>query len=207
MAKAENVVKGSYQNIVQAYNKASYDSHTEGQYWYVDANNIAGQVSNLLGTEDIRVGAGILAALSPQIDWGNNIAEALKFTSLGYSTMQTQANNAKAQKIQEGQDPDTILGGHKVVPFYHAILEPTGQYKPVVDRHAIAIYYGKPVSERQLSRAFGNRKVMRRIQYAYVRASKEVGQHYNVVQATTWVQHRKDKGYTKVKAWEKTNAI
>ena len=203
MAKAHNIVRGSYQNIVQAYNKASADSFFEGREWYTDANTIAGQVSTLLGTEDIRVGAGIIAALSPQIAWGNNIAEALKFTSLGYSTMQTQANNAKAQKIQEGQDPDTILGGHKVVPFYHAILEPTGQYKPVVDRHAIAIYYGKPVSERQLSRAFGNRKVMRRIQYAYVRASKEVGQHYNVVQATTWVQHRKDKGYVQAKAWEK----
>jgi len=203
MAKAENVVKGSYQNIVEAYNNASEDSLIEGWDWYKDAKMIAGQVSNLLGTEDIRVGAGILAALSPQIDWGTNIAEALKFTSLGYSTMQTQANNAKAKKISEGQDPDTVLGGNKVVPFYHAILEPTGQYKPVVDRHAMWIYYGKPVSEKQLSRAFGNKKVMRRIQSAYVRASKKVGQHYNVVQATTWVQHRKDKGYVQAKAWEK----
>lgn len=203
MAKAENIVKGSYQHIVQAYNKASYDSHTEGQYWYGDANNIAGQVSNLLGTEDIRVGAGIIAALSPQIDWGTNIAEALKFTSLGYSTMQTTANNNKAKKIQEGQDPDTILGGNKVVPFYHAILEPTGQYKPVVDRHAIAVYYGKPVSRRDLGRAMSNPRVIRRIQSAYVRASRIVRQHYNVVQATTWVQHRKDKGYVQAKAWEK----
>ena len=149
MAKAHNIVRGSYQNIVQAYNKASAESFFEGREWYTYANSIAEQVSTLLGTEDIRVGAGILSALSPQIAWGENVAEALKFTSLGYSTMQTQANNAKAQKIQEGQDPDTILGGHKVVPFYHAILEPTGQYKPVVDRHAIAVYYGKPVSERQ----------------------------------------------------------
>ena len=203
MAKAENVVKGSYQNIVDAYNVASEDSHTEGQNWYRDANSIAVQVSKLLGTEDIRVGAGILSALSPQIDWGENVAQALKFASLGYSTMQTTANNDKAKKIQEGQDPDTILGGNKVVPFYHAIVEPDGKYKPVVDRHAIAVYYGKPVSRRDLGRAMSNPRVMRRIQSAYKRASKKVGQHYNVVQATTWVQHRKDKGYTKVKAWEK----
>ena len=203
MAKAHNIVRGSYQNIVQAYNKASAESFFEGREWYTDANSIAEQVSTLLGTEDIRVGAGILSALSPQIAWGENVAEALKFTSLGYSTMQTQANNAKAQKIQEGQDPETVLGGAKVTSFYHAILEPTGQYKPVVDRHAIAVYYGKPVSRRDLGRAMSNPRVIRRIQSAYVRASRIVRQHYNVVQATTWVQHRKDKGYVQAKAWEK----
>ena len=203
MAKAHNIVRGSYQNIVQAYNKASAESFFEGREWYTYANSIAEQVSTLLGTEDIRVGAGILSALSPQIAWGENVAEALKFTSLGYSTMQTQANNAKAQKIQEGQDPETVLGGAKVTSFYHAILEPTGQYKPVVDRHAIAVYYGKPVSRRDLGRAMSNPRVIRRIQSAYVRASRIVRQHYNVVQATTWVQHRKDKGYVQAKAWEK----
>ena len=203
MAKAHNIVRGSYQNIVQAYNKASAESFFEGREWYTDANSIAEQVSTLLGTEDIRVGAGILSALSPQIAWGENVAEALKFTSLGYSTMQTQANNAKAQKIQEGQDPETVLGGAKVTSFYHAILEPTGLYKPVVDRHAIAVYYGKPVSRRDLGRAMSNPRVIRRIQSAYVRASRIVRQHYNVVQATTWVQHRKDKGYVQAKAWEK----
>ena len=203
MAKAHNIVRGSYQNIVQAYNKASAESFFEGREWYTDANSIAEQVSTLLGTEDIRVGAGILSALSPQIAWGENVAEALKFTSLGYSTMQTQANNAKAQKIQEGQDPETVLGGAKVTSFYHAILEPTGQYKPVVDRHAIAVYYGKPVSRRDLGRAMSNPRVIRSIQSAYVRARRRVRQHYNVVQATTWVQHRKDKGYVQAKAWEK----
>ena len=203
MAKAHNIVRGSYQNIVQAYNKASEDSLVKGQGWYTDAKNIAEQVSTLVGTEDIRVGAGIIAALSPQMSWGDNIAEALKFTSLGYSTMQTKANNVKAQKIQEGQDPETVLGGAKVTSFYHAILEPTGQYKPVVDRHAIAIYYGKPVSHRDLGRAMSNPRVVRRIQSAYSRASRIVGKHYNVVQATTWLQHRKDKGYVKASAWEK----
>jgi len=202
MAKAENVVKGSYQNIVEAYNRASADSLVEGQYWYTDANNIAMQVSKLLGTEDIRVGAGILAALSPQTDWGDNVAEALKFTSLGYSTKQTSANNAKAKRISEGEDPDTVLGGNKVVPFYHAIVEPYGNYLPVVDSHAQTIYYGKPVSKRDKSRAFSSPKVMRRMQTSYKLASKKLGVHYNVVQAVTWVQHRKNKGYTKVRAWE-----
>ena len=203
MAKAENIVKGSYQNIVEAYNNASESSRKEGQFWYHDAHEIALQVSKLLDTNDIRVGAGIISALSPQKDWGDNVAEALVFTAQGFSKTQTQANNDKARKISEGQDPATVLGGAKVIPFYHAILEPEGNYKPVIDRHALAVYYGKPVTRRDLGRATKNPRVMQRIQSAYVRASKEVGQHYNVVQATTWVQHRKNKGTAKVAAWER----
>lgn len=202
MAKAENIVKGSYRNIVDTYNNASESSIAEGKVWYSQANHIAWQITKLLDSKDIRVGAGIIAALSPQMDWGENVTEALRFVSVGYSTKQTSANNEKARKIKEGQDPDEVLGGNKVVPFYHAILEPYGNYLPVVDSHAQAIYYGKPVSKRDKNRAFSNPRVMRRIQTSYRLASKKLGVHYNIVQAVTWVQHRKNKGYTKTKAWE-----
>ena len=203
MTKAQNIVRGSYHNIVKAYKEASIDSYMEGLLWYRDAHRIAEQVSTLLGTEDVRVGAGIISALSPQMDWGENIVEALKFASLGYSIRQTSANNAKAQRISEGEDPETVLGGAKVMAFYHAILEPDGNGLPVVDSHAQAIYCGKPVSKRDKKRAFSNPKVMKRIQTSYKLASKKLGIHYNVVQAVTWIQHRKNKGYVKVTPWEK----
>ena len=201
MAKAENVVKGSFRNIIDIYNKASEASIAEGEVWYTDAHTIALQVSELCGTDDVRVGAGILAALSPQMDWGENIAEALKVASLGYSTKQTSANNEKAVKIREGQDPDEVLGGAKVTAFYHAILEPFGDTPPVIDRHAIDIYRGKLISKRDRNRAMSNPRVINRIQTSYKLASKKLGVHYNVVQAVTWVQHRKDKGYVKEKEW------
>ena len=205
--KSDHFVKGSYQNILAYMLMADEETIEEGMQWYSNAYTIGEQVSALLGHSDPKYGIGVLSALSPQMEWGDNIEQAILFASTGWSNNQTADNNNKAIDIANGADPLSVLGGEKVTAFYQAILTPHADTKPVVDRHAIAIYYGKPVSERQLSRAFGNRKVMRRIQYAYVRASKEVGQHYNVVQATTWVQHRKDKGYTKVKAWEKTNAI
>ena len=180
MPRAENVVKGSYRNIVDAYHSASPASHAEGTRWYTDAHGIAKQISGMLDSDDIRVGAGIIAALSPQMEWGDNVSEAVLFCSTGYSTRQTQANNDKAILIAQGQDPEE---------------------KPVVDRHAIWIYYGKPVTERQLNSVFGRKKVMRRIQSAYIRAGREIGQHYNVVQSTTWIQHRKNKGIVKETAW------
>jgi len=201
MPRAENVVKGSYRNIVDAYHSASPASHAEGTRWYTDAHGIAKQVSGMLDSDDIRVGAGIIAALSPQMEWGDNVTEAIQLCSTGKSPRQTKANEDKAILIGSNQDPEEVLGGEKVTAFYHAMVSPTGQGKPVIDRHAIAIYYGKPVTERQLNSVFGRKKVMQRIQSAYIRAGKVIGEHHNVVQATTWVQHRKNKGIVKETAW------
>lgn len=203
MAKAENIVKGSYRHIIDTYNNASESSIAEGKVWYSHANHIAWQVTKLLGSKDIRVGAGIIASLSPQMDWGENVTEALRFVSVGYSTKQTRANNMKAKRISEGDDPETVLGGLKVTAFYHAILEPFGDTPPVVDRHAIDIHKGELVSKRDRNRAMSNPRVISRIQTSYKLASKKLGVHWHVVQAVTWVQQRKNKGYVKEKAWEK----
>ena len=205
MAKAENILKGSYRHILKAYNEASIDSKLEGEIWYDEAQIVAEQVSKLLGTNDLRIGAGIIAALSPQMDWGENIEEAIKFTSTHYSTRQTKANNAKALRILEGENPLDVLGGAKVIAFYHAILEPKGKYPPVIDRHAMRVYYGKPVSKRDRNRAFSNTRVIRRIQSANIRVARELGIHPNVVQAITWVHQRKLNGLVHEKAWEDYN--
>ena len=213
MAKAENTVKGSHKNITDMWFSATESSIREGYTWYTDAHNIAKQVSELCGTTDIRVGAGILAALSPQMEWGENIAEALKFASLGYSKKQTGANNAKAEKIRAGQDPAEVLGGLKVKAFYEAIVEPFGDGNPVIDRHALTVYYGKPVSKRDRNRAFSNARVIERLQWSYKKSAKDISLvlgytvHYNVVQAVTWVQHRKDKGLVKEIEWENNQKL
>jgi hypothetical protein len=208
--KAENIVRGSSNNIVKAYNKASLASHSEGQQWYQDAYNIAKQISAMLDSDDIRIGAGILSALSPQMEWGDNVTEAIKLATTGKAPRQTRANEDKAILIASGHKPEDILGGEKVVAFYHAIVNPTGNYckdcgkeiVPVIDRHAQQIYRGaKIVTRKDLSRSFGNKKVMHRIQRAYVKAGKVLGIHPNIVQAVTWIQHRKDKGIVKETAW------
>ena len=202
MPKAENIIKGSYRNIVDAYHSASPASHAEGELWYTEAHEIAKQISTLLGSDDVRIGAGILSALSPQMEWGDNVSEAILFCSTGYSKRQTQANNDKAILIASGENPEEILGGEKVLAFYHAILNPAGQGNAVIDRHAMKVYAGtKAVSKKDLSRVFGNKRVMRRMQYAYKRAGRELGVHHHIVQSTTWIQYRKDKGIVKETAW------
>ena len=205
MAKAENILKGSHRNIRQAYEDSSIESKLEGEIWYDEAQIVARQVSKLLGTDDLRIGAGIIAALSPQMDWGENIEEAIKFTSIRYSTRQTKANNAKALRILEGENPLEVLGGYKVVAFYHSILEPKGDYPVVVDRHVMRVYYGKPVSKRDLNRAFGNIRVIQRIQFAIKKEAKLLGIHPIVLQAIIWLHQRKINKLVHEKAWEDYN--
>ena len=111
----------------------------------------------------------------------------------GHASGQTTINNNKALRILEGNDPMTVLKGRKVVPFYQAIVNPTGDNPTVVDRHASAVYMGRPLVERELNQ-LQSPVIYKRISGAYARAAKMKGVHPNVLQAQTWLQWRIDKG-------------
>jgi hypothetical protein len=195
----DNLLRGSYQNIEDLYLGAVPTSHIDGENWYPTANLIATKV----GDGDTKKGAGILAVLSPQKDWDVNIGLAFELVATGWATGQTKDNNNKALAILGGVDPDTMLlgskgkGGAKVSSFYNAILYPTWDNIPVVDRHAQAVYYGKVPTAYEVGRVFGSPRTMRRVQGSYIKVAKKYNVPYNVVQAVTWVQHRIDKGIAK----------
>ena len=196
--KSDHFVKGSYQNILAYMDMADEETAYEGRRWYSDAHTIGEQVSALLGHDDPKYGIGILSALSPQMEWGDNIEQAMLFAKNGWSTMQTADNNRKADKIANGVDPLSVLGGEKVRAFYQAILTPHADTTPVVDRHAMAVYCNYVPDRAKLSQAMGNARVMRRIQSAYTKAHSyypELDRH--AVQAITWILQRKMKEVTR----------
>lgn len=196
--KMENRVKGSYRNIIKCYENASMDSFREGIRWYHDANVLAQTVGKLAGYEEPKratiVGAGIISALSPQVSWNLNVQWAIQLVTSGIKKT-TYNNHSKALRILYGEHPIHILNGRKVRAFYKAIVAPQGTGEPVVDRHAIAIYMGRQVSERELLMV-QNDKVMDRIQKAYKKASYELEVHHHKVQAITWSEWRRRKGYS-----------
>ena len=190
-----NDVKGSYRNILNL--KLSSEAESVGARWYPEAHEIAISLGKLAGYKgdmgQVTVGAGILAALSPQTDWGDNIHMAHMLIGTGHATGQTTVNNNKALRILEGNDPMTVLKGRKVVPIYQAIVNPTGNNPTVVDRHASAVYMGRSLEERELNQ-LQSPVIYKRISGAYARAAKMKGVHPNVLQAQTWLQWRIDKG-------------
>ena len=85
----------------------------------------------------------------------------------------------------------------KTQAFYQAIIEPNNIWsETVIDRHAVAVYMGRAVSEREM-KCLESPKVYNRIAKAYRKAADVVGTNHHVLQSQTWMQWRTNKGLVK----------
>lgn len=122
-------------NIINVFDRATADEYHAGLGWYAVAHEIALDLG--IGVE---AGAGVIAALSPQLSWTSNIAAA-------YNLVANDDPNpaglgkfvGRARAIRDGADPFTTLGGRKVRSFYRNILMPSRAGAVTVDRHAVDI--------------------------------------------------------------------
>lgn len=194
--KHSNILKGSWRNIRNVYESASEAAKSEGEVWYSQAHVIAkalGAHTGLPLEKQVKAGAGILAALSPQTDWGTNITFAWLLVLEG-TQKHTTANHNKAMRILNGEEPLDVLGGNKVRAFYGNILNPEDATVPVtIDRHAVAVYLGR-VPEQHAEKAYSNKQVWKRIEGAYRQAARHLNINPQVLQAVTWVEWRYRKG-------------
>jgi hypothetical protein len=86
MERAAAVEKNLATNIEFLYNHASPELQHEGQIWYQSAHNIAGQLATTNNQNFVSV-AGVLARLSPQKDWDQNVEMTKRLVGI-YSTKQ-----------------------------------------------------------------------------------------------------------------------
>jgi hypothetical protein len=206
----KNIAQSQFQehvnNIVSKYKEASPDFIKGGNEWYGKAHDEASRV----GGGDPRKGAGIIAALSPLNNWDRNVQEAHELIKTGnVQSALLPANVEKARRIHLGEDPESVLGGHKVTSFFHNINDPSNPEHVTIDRHAHDIAVGnpfigaggkggipktenssgnKPMSEDLGLSSMGRYK---HFVHAYKRAAGELGVELpHQVQATTWVTHR-----------------
>ncbi len=186
----------SADNILAVYRGARPDQIAAGLSWYGDARKVA----KLLANGDVRVGAGVLAALSPQTSWAQNMTLAARAFDEGVATGHTGANLAKANRILLGEDPEEVLGwnlanprsGHKVRNFYRNIVNPTGP-ECTIDRHAFNIakgYVTTDVERRQLDRV----GEYARFAALYTEVATALGIPVAALQAITWVVWREALG-------------
>ena len=213
--KPRRLVRGSFQNIIDCFNRADGESVLDGGVWYLMANSWAEVVGRRLNhyghsilstkAEQILMGAGVIAAFSPQTNWDNNKTMAWRFAeTLDKPDWCTEVNYRKAMTIVSTGDNfrcssehekyiDRCLGkeAFKTRAFFHNIVNPEGDYGPTIDRHAISVYLGKRCNYDELRRGLEGR-ANRTIRGAYMKASKILQVHHNQVQAITWVQWRKE---------------
>ena len=210
------LVRGSYQNILDCFERASSSTVVEGGTWYPLANGWAEVVGKRLNHyghavleskhEKIVMGAGIISALSPQTSWDMNKTMAWEFAeTLEKPKWCTDINYSKAlaivaspiapfglQTVILEEHIAKILHGKKTTAFFYNIINPYGVNNlPTIDRHAISIYLGRRCTYKELVRGLDG-TANKTISNAYIKASKMLECTPQLLQAITWVQWRKE---------------
>lgn len=183
------------ENIQLKYQQATPDDLARGKDWYATAHRIA----HGLGGGNVHLGAGVLAALSPNMDWDKNIEGAHHVVKTGGPWHhQTADNNTKALRILAGENPTDVLGGYKVKNFYHNIVNPEDPGAVTIDKHAHDIARGMPPGYRRkedLDLGLSSKNRYDHFVHAYATATHRLGEQIpSQVQAVTWTTHRRQKG-------------
>lgn len=169
-------------NIVAAYKSATPDQLARGHAWYPVAHNLA----EIIGDGDISVGAGVIAALSQNKRWEENVRLAHDARNGDIHGHVTQALN-KVRAILEGTDPMKVLPmDAKTGHFYRNILDPTDPDPVTIDRHAYRVAVASyDVHDNDFG--LSNRTRYATLALAYRLAARKLGELPSAVQAVTWL--------------------
>lgn len=181
-------------NILKCYAESTETERADGLSWYPKAQRYAADLAGRYGLAT-RAVSGIIAALSPMTSWDQNIKDAEAFLRLGKrATVTTYGpNKNKAARIRKGAEPSANLGRDKTLSFFKCI---EGDDADVcIDRHASAIAYGRPLTDKERDTIRG--RTYQRLQNAYRKAAQALNLKPSEVQAITWVSWRKKKSLDK----------
>lgn len=169
-------------NIIATWELATPSQLRQGFEWYP----LAHQLAELLSEGHGRAGAGVIAALSANKAWPQNVKMATSAFETGTPTGHVRDALGKAERIMSGEDPETVLPmALKTGNFYRCISDPTDPDAVVIDRHAhdVAVGTVNGVKDRGLS----NKRRYATLAHAYREAARRLGELPMTVQAITWV--------------------
>lgn len=172
-------------NIVTVFRSATAEELSAGRQWYPAANRLAAAMCD----GDAAMGAGLLAALSPQTSWWLNVELASDAYETGRPARHVSDALSKASRILAGADPSDVLPmDRKTGHFYRCIVDPADPEPVCVDRHAHDIAVGEEYGNRDRGLSAKGRYNL--IADAYREAAEILDELPSVVQAVTWVVWR-----------------
>lgn len=129
------------------YRQATAVEREQGITWYADARLEACELADRYGVE-LGTAAGVIAALSPNSQWSQNLTDADTVLSSRddsdafYSVKVTtyNANKRKAFDIAHSEKVFPTLSGPKVTAFYYNICGDLSE--TTVDSHIINAWFG-----------------------------------------------------------------
>jgi uncharacterized protein YfkK (UPF0435 family) len=186
------------ERILAICKRATVDEWNEGLAWYRAGHSQADMLRELAQGFGHNIttmhAAGIIAALSPQNAWEQNLKDAHALVR-GKACSQTRANVDKASSILRGTHPCEVLGrdarAQKALCFFDNLAFPNESLLVTIDRHALAIAEGLMVTNVRTKTNMVN--VLRRvgvyeqISEAYANAASVLGVRPLECQAIAWV--------------------
>jgi hypothetical protein len=170
-----------YHNIVREYHEYSIPSD---ELWYHEVHEWAGTLG------DIKMVAGVIAALSPNLSWDRNKILAQQAVDTGLVSGALPLSCQRANEIMAGNDPLDVLGGNKTRSFYSNIAFPYGDKDVTIDRHSLAIALGRKVTDSE-QKKLSSKNFYSTVISAYHDAAEELGILPSELQATTWCSWRR----------------
>lgn len=162
--------------LVRMYNEGPPQLRAEGLAWYATAHAAAVDLAVRYGTTD-RVAAGVIAALSPRLQWSVNLQAAARALA-GEDPGTLRRSAEQASRIIAGEDPLSVLQGPKVRAFYRAIMGDPDAVTLDVWAMRAALGAEPPAKPSPALRA--------RMERAYRRAAAAVGVPPRDFQAAVW---------------------
>lgn len=166
--------------ITSVHRRATLNDIATGMMWYPEANAIARECS------DVRMGAGIISALSPRNPWHRNVALA-RLAFVGVLSGGTLGDSVrKANLIRSGIDPLDALGkGRKTLSFFDNILNPFTSTAVTIDVHAMRV---AGIVDRDAPTV----RQYRELSDAYSQVAADNNMRPLELQAITWCVYRRE---------------
>lgn len=177
-------------NILAAWHAASAEDMAQGRAWYHVAHDLAG----VIGAGSVPIGAGVIAALSPQCPWERNVTLARDVCTTGIIRGHMTEALGKVARIMGGEDPARVLpNGSKTWNFYHNMLYPSSPDFITVDRHAHDVAVGEAYGKKR-DRGLSYAPRYATLARAYLHSGRELDEIAAVVQPVTWCYWRRTHG-------------
>jgi hypothetical protein len=182
-------------NLYKLYQQATEDERNEGREWYTRAHEYALSLSERYNIT-LWQAAGVLAALSPGCNWERNkrdaeevIAAYKRHDPLPLVGSYGRKNVRKCELILRGRPVMSVLGGDKVISFYHNILDPLSPQFVTIDRHAYDALQGSRTPEDK--RFDIKHKRYRDAESAYTSVAASLDLLPSQLQAIVWLVWRR----------------
>lgn len=184
----DNAQGQATRRLIRLYESATDEELAYGLSWYGQANDRARELADEFGYTTRQV-AGVIAALSPQTSWPENLKRVRMLLETG-DTYGFKLGRGRAQSIlADVADPDEILGGPKVRAFFDNIVDPLNSTAVTIDTHAYSAAAGQVTTER-MRKVLDRQGEYDRIADMYRSAARYLGVAPHVVQAVVWVVWR-----------------